>query len=195
MNITELRNHLDLLSVQCEEAVHRRDVVAYRAIQTEMLAGQRNLQELIGGEFAMPLSGSDWAPTHPTPLIFSDGYIVWVICPMVSAERPLLCRVVQFGHVLAHRASEVSDSLEEQPLVVRGLESCKAFEIRNSSWIEQLKATVHDVTDIRHFALCFKECLIEVIAKSIEWAPDQRRIEACITDFTKNSQVVMSING
>jgi hypothetical protein len=198
MNIAEARNHLERLNEQYAEAVQRRDVAAYRAIRSDLLTAQRNVQQLAGGEFAMPLDGgAGWVPTHPNPLVFSDGFVLWVICPIASAQRPLLCRVVRFGHVLAHRAGITSDSLEEQPLFGRGLESCKALEVRNSLWIEQLKRTISDaaLADVRHFAFCFKDCLIEVMAKSIEWLPEQWDVEVCIAEFSKNSTMITSVKG
>jgi hypothetical protein len=198
MNILEARNYLDYLSAQRAEAMQRRDAAAYRAIEADLLAAQRNLQELVGGEFAIPLAEAGWMPSHPNPLIFSDGFLVWVICPIASSHRPLRCRVVKFAHVLAHRASMISDTLEEQPLFGRGLEPCKALEVMNSSWLTQLGATIEGDaywTDIRHFALCFKDSLIEIVAKTIEWLPAQLNVEVCITEITNKSPMIRSVNG
>ena len=198
MSIAEARTNLERLSAQCAEAVQSRDAVAYRAIHADMLAAERKLQELCGDEFATLWGGAAWVPTHPNPLIFSDGFVVWVVCPIAAVQRPLLCRVVSFRHVLAHRAGTVTDSLEEQPLFGRGLESCKALEIKNSLWIQQLKPTVHDEsywTDVRHFALCFKDCLVEVVAKSIEWHAEQRDVDVCVAEFSKNSAIIGSLHG
>ncbi|MEO6054615.1 MAG: hypothetical protein ABIP97_11425, partial [Chthoniobacterales bacterium] len=159
---------------------------------------ERALGDLVGAEYAVPLTNAPWRPSHPRPLIFNDSQIVWLICPASSNERPLLCRMVKFRHILAQRYSTISDTLEEQPLYGHGLDSLTAHEIKNSTWIKQLKPTFPDENywvDVVHFALSFKDCLVEVVAKSIEWLPATQSIEVCIDEAVQTSATVASVNG
>lgn len=185
-----MSSELGWFKAKRDEAVAARDVEAFRAAQEQLLAAERSLACAASAEYAEPLSDAGWTPSHPTPLVWSDGFSLWLICPTISTSRPLLCRVVKFTHLIAHKVASVSDGLDEQPLSGKGLESCAALEVRNSTWIGSLKAT-HDHgdywSDVRHFALCFKDCLVEVIAKSAEWIAAEQGLAECIADATEPS--------
>lgn len=182
-----MRQELQRVRAMRDEAAAARDVEAFRTAQEQLLAAERHLASTTADEYAEPLIDAGWTPSHPTPLAWSDGFTLWLICPTASASRPLACRVVKFTHLIAHKIASIGDCLDEQSLSGRGLESCAALEVRNSHWIRSLKATYNQGdywSDVRHFALCFKDSLVEVVAKSVEWIATEQSLAECIRDAT-----------
>ncbi|MDX2111144.1 MAG: hypothetical protein SFY80_12990 [Verrucomicrobiota bacterium] len=186
-NIEHIRERLETIRAACDEAVRRRDGAEYSAAHDQMLLVERELASLEMQEYAEPIKEAAWRPAYPEPLIWHDGHTAWLICPQPSSRRPLLCKAIKFGHVLGLRVSVVSDTLEEQPLNGKGLESCMALQVKNSRWISNLRATYDEDqywSDVRHFAMCFEDSLVEVVAKSVEWIDSENTLAVWVENAT-----------
>jgi len=191
------RKRLRQLRSALDDAVANRNPVAFALARAQLLLAERELASLEKHEYAEPIVGVPWKPGHPLPLIWNDGHAVWLICPQPSLIRPLLCRVVKFHHVVGLRTSTISDTLEEQPLDGWGLESCMALEVRNSEWISCLRKTYNDEcywSDMRHFAFCFRDSLVEVVAKSVEWLEGERPMVDSINHVTERARQAEKID-
>jgi hypothetical protein len=73
MNLIEAQQCLEQISANVEAAVKRRDTSAYQQFYPQLIAAQRAVQKLKGGEFADPLADPIWQPSFPSPLVVSDG--------------------------------------------------------------------------------------------------------------------------
>ena len=189
-NVEQVRERLEKMRAACDGAVQRRDGATFNAVHEQMLSAERELSSLEMQEYAEPIKEAAWRPEHPRPLVWYDSDTAWLICPQPSPTRPLLCKVIKFGHVLGLRTSVVSDTLKEQPLYGKGLESCMALQVKNSKWIGSLRATYDEDRywlDMRHFALCFKDCLVEVVAKSVKWLDGEKSLADWVGIATQES--------
>jgi len=189
-NLDAIREHLKNLQAVRIEAVKRRDSATYRSAHERVLAAERELASLQASEYAEPIKDAPWQPEFPRPLVWQDETAAWVICPQPSRTRPLRCKVVRFEHILGLRTSVVSGDLEDQPLGGKGLESCMALEVRNSKWISSFRVTSHESKDwapARHFALCFKDYMVEAAAISIEWLEGEKSLADWLKNMTKSS--------
>jgi len=190
------RSHLDLVSASVEAAVAQRDATAYQRLRPMLLNAQRNLQELSGG--SMPRQSRGVEAFIPAAVAARRSANCNRNLPDCCPERPLCAGLSRFPHALGHRSSLVSDTLDEQPLSGRGLEQFAALEVWNSTWIERLRATCDDDSywlTMHHYALCFKDCLVEVIAKRMQWLSEAKPAEQWIAEAVQGSVQLASWNG
>lgn len=196
MGLIEAQQRLEEIRGNVEAAVKRRDSAAYQQFYWKLVAAERAVQMLKGSEFAEPLENAGWQPSFPSPLIVADGFEVWLICPIASSSRPLLCRAARFEAADAHRVVGIGDELAGVPLSGKGLETCKALEVINSKWLKHLRSRdTGQVEELRHFAFCFKDSLVEIAAKRVIWLTEERPAQAWLADIESRSVFFGAVAG
>jgi len=196
MNLIEVQNSVDQLTAEVEAAVSRRDGKAYAKLSDELIGVQRKLQQLKGGEYVERLPDAAWRPCLPNPFLITDGFAVWLICPLATATLPSLCKAVLFSGVRGHSFSSINELLEGSPLHDKGLESCHAMEVFNSEWVRRLCPARHgSMETLRHFAFCFKDGLVEVIAEKVTWLEEEKLASSWLAHIEKDSSLFESVKG
>jgi hypothetical protein len=114
----------------------------------------------------------------PTPNIFATEHTVEIAYRVRSEPRnpgPEQIAYVEFARPRAHYFGSPNDeTLSGHPLAKRGLGPYAAWEVRDSSWIQELVRmnSVHPrhsaaaFRDLRHFIFVFHDSTFECIARS-----------------------------
>lgn len=128
----------------------------------------------------------------PVPFILSDEHLITLAYIAGEGDAPsdgtsikllgpetsnVLVAVLRFSRYRSFTFGSPNDeALRGHPLASRGLRSYSIFEVKHSSWIEQLKEmnSVHPrhmpevFDDYRHFVITFQDSTFECVAKTVE---------------------------
>lgn len=165
----------------------------WRASGEELLAAERELAALTGGQYAAALSlDVEWDVGAPMPFVIADARHVavvvyphrpdaaWTAMPVSVANpsggRPEPLGLIEFDGVYDVRFGGLNDeALDGHPLSGRGLSAYEAHTVVDSEWIaeSERRNSVHSAhrggwaDRLTHYILCFHDQLLECLAETI----------------------------
>lgn len=172
MNITNIleqladkRHALELLVAQ------RISGENYRSLSDEVLGLERRLAECRGEAYVIEWNFFGLRNNLTVgPSVFGNELKCVVIFPSSDNNYTSIC----FSFIAGYKLTDVSDEIiDGHPLNGKGLTAYRAFCVRNSPWIEELKAIdrIHPQyspakwVTYSHYLLSFKDRMFEVIAQ------------------------------
>jgi hypothetical protein len=147
------------------------------AASQRLLALERSTAAEIGLPYAEPADlGVKWDAGAPMPVLIS-GLRTFVAFHLIDSEDDYGIGVVEFKKVISVQMSSAGDEvIQGHPLWGSGLEPYQAHEIRNSTWIRELREVnrIHSafqdsrLSAARHFVLTFHDETLECVAQATD---------------------------
>lgn len=195
----ELQGALDAALARQKRALDARDFDEFRAANAAVLAAERVLAAAKNEPHAVPVGFPvKWDTGAPLPhLIRSDNrtFLVFLLGESDLADDVAL---VEFkGCSVAKMGAPNDEVIHGHPLHGKGMEPYCALEVKNSAWIEELKAinSVHrnyrpeSWKNSIHYILGFHDCTFECVAESFvverQTATMQQALADVCSEITK----------
>jgi hypothetical protein len=175
MSIEELESAIAHRVRSLDEMVRDRSFGPdYRRLRNELLELERSLAGERRQEHVLEISlGDAWNGTAYSPVVIGGAFD----CVIAYATKDGRHAAIGFRSIAGYKLTDVSDEiLAGHRLTGRGLAAYRAFEVRNSTWIEELESVdrFHPQHSSdrwrtsRHYLLSFKDRMFEAISSRIE---------------------------
>ncbi|TKW79318.1 MAG: hypothetical protein DI543_05845 [Bradyrhizobium icense] len=172
----ELESALDSAKRRHERALQARDFAEIRVTSQAVLAAERALFAARNEPHAVPIEFPvQWDAGAPLPHLLQNDSQVFLLFLLAESNGPETLAVVEFKGCVSTRMGTPNDEVfHGHPLNGRGLELYSPLLVKNSPWIEQLKAisSVHrnyrpeSWKDDNHYIFGFHDCTLECVARS-----------------------------